>query len=112
MNTRWSMFLAVAFAAVSGCSRLQPPVDAANETPLVVQLEKLEDRVMTAKPSNAISVREALTRNDGERVVVSGRVPAENVKPYASAVASASRRPLPRQRPRPPERLCRMPRPT
>lgn len=89
MTTRWSVGGAVLLAAVVGCSRFQSQADAGKDTPpSVVQPGKLEGMVMARKPANAISVRDALKRNEGERVVVSGQVPPENVKPYAAVVAS------------------------
>ena len=49
---------------------------------------KLDALVPAEKPANAISVREALTRKEGEKVVVTGQVPTEKVKPYNAAVAA------------------------
>ena len=43
---------------------------------------------MAEKPANAISVKDALTRKEGEKVVVTGRVPGGNLKPFNAAVAA------------------------
>jgi hypothetical protein len=78
-------------AAAVGCS--QKPDGSAGGTqhppaPGPEQVGGLEAAVMSQKPANAISVREALTRKEGEKVVVSGRVPPEKLKPYNAAVAA------------------------
>ena len=49
---------------------------------------RLDPLVLAAKPATAISVRDALTRKEGEKVVVTGQVPTEKVKPYNAAVAA------------------------
>lgn len=94
MRARWPLFAAILLTAVVGCSRPQPQAGAegGNDTPSPVaqpgDASKLDGLVMARKPENAISVREALKRTEGEKVVVSGQVPTEKVKPYDTAVAT------------------------
>lgn len=51
------------------------------------QSSLLQPLVLTQKPT-AISVADALKRPTGEKVIVSGQFPPENVKPFNSAVAA------------------------
>jgi hypothetical protein len=88
MKARMTL-LAVLVSAAVGCNSGQqngtaPKPDA---VPSVDQ-SKLDPLVFSAKPINAISVRDALTRKEGEKVVVSGQVPPANVKPYNTALAT------------------------
>ncbi|HEX3152878.1 MAG TPA: hypothetical protein VHR66_32700 [Gemmataceae bacterium] len=48
----------------------------------------LEPLVMKQKPDKVLSVREVLTKKEGETVIVSGQTPPENVKPFNTAVAA------------------------
>ena len=76
-------------AAAVGCS--QKPDGGGTQGPPAAgpgDAGRLEPAVMAGKPANAISVREALARADGESVVVTGRVPGEKLKPYNAAVAA------------------------
>ncbi|MCI0704687.1 MAG: hypothetical protein L0241_26830 [Planctomycetia bacterium] len=79
----------VALAGLVGCMNQKPTAEEPNkqEAP-PSDANKLDAFVMAEKPANAISVRDALTRKDGEKVVVSGRTPPENVKPFNAAVAA------------------------
>ena len=94
MKTRPMLLSAVLFAAVAGCNSGQPAADAPKpDTPGPTPARpgdgsKLDPLVLAAKPANAISVRDALTRKEGEKVVVTGQVPPANVKPYNAALAA------------------------
>lgn len=87
--TRLFLLGAVLVAAV-GCSQTQPPGDSGKKDGpgQTGDQAKLEAHVLPAKPTTAISVREALTRPEGEKVVVTGRTPPEKVKPYNAALAT------------------------
>ncbi len=61
------------------------PTTTVEATPL--QSSLLQPLVLTQKPT-AISVVDALKRPAGEKVIVSGQFPLENVKPFNSAVAA------------------------
>lgn len=89
MTTRLSLFAALLAAAV-GCSQTAPPSDAGKPgTPAATaDAGKLEPLVLAEKPAKAITVREALTKKTGEKVVVTGQVPTEKVKPYNPALAT------------------------
>lgn len=79
-------------AVVFGCS--QKPSDdggaknAKAPAPTPGDPAKLDSAVMPEKPAKAISVRDAMTRPEGETVVVTGRVPGGNLKPFNTAVAA------------------------
>jgi hypothetical protein len=74
--------------ALAGCadSRTSPP--ATQTTDGGSQSGLLDSVVMKQKPDNAISVRDALKRKDGETVIVTGRTPPGNVKPFNAGVAA------------------------
>ena len=77
-------------AGVTGCSQ-KPAADGGKQDPPApnpTDTAKLDAAVMAEKPANAISVRDALTRKEGEKVVVTGRVPGGNLKPFNAAVAA------------------------
>lgn len=61
------------------------PSPTAEATPS--QSSLLQPLVLAQKPT-AISVADALKRSAGEKVIVSGQFPPENVKPFNSAVAA------------------------
>ena len=83
MTTRLTIIAAVLAAVVTGCSQNQPPsVTGAGDQ------GKLDGLVLAEKPAGAISVREAMTRKEGDQVVVTGQVPPVKVKPYNAAVAA------------------------
>lgn len=48
----------------------------------------LESMVMSQKPDKVMSVRDVLAKKDGDKVIVSGRTPPENCKPFNTAVAA------------------------
>jgi hypothetical protein len=80
-------FASVVLVILVGCSE-EKPRQVSNDPPDSAEAAALESYVMAEKPAKAISVREALTRKDGEKVVVTGRVPGKKVKPYNAAVAA------------------------
>lgn len=87
------MLLGVLLAAV-GCTQ-NPPAEVGEKkepkpAPAAASGDKtqLDQMVMAEKPAQAISVREALTRKEGETVVVTGRTPPGNVKPFNAALAA------------------------
>jgi hypothetical protein len=86
------MLLGVLLAAV-GCSQGQPVADADRKPDPQPAAgggdqAQLDPLVLAEKPGTAISVREALTRQEGETVVVTGQTPTEKVKPFNAAVAA------------------------
>lgn len=76
-----------ALLAAVGCTQDAPQTEGGKAAP-ATDAGKLDALVMAQKPANVISVRDALTRKEGEKVVVTGQVPTEKVKPYNSAVAA------------------------
>jgi hypothetical protein len=84
MTTTRTILTAVLAAAVIGCSQ-QP---SAGPAPAPTDHGKLDAAVLAEKPAGAISVKEAMTRKDGDKVIVTGQVPPVKVKPYNAAVAS------------------------
>lgn len=87
MQARTMIFAAVLFAAV-GCNASQSDAPKPDAPAATGDQSKLDGAVLAAKPANAISVRDALTRKEGEKVIVTGQVPPANVKPYNTALAS------------------------
>jgi hypothetical protein len=80
--------LAVA-AGLAGCADSRtPPAMAPQAASGDSQSSILDPLVMPQKPDNAISVRDALKRKEGETVVVTGRTPPGNVKPFNAGVAA------------------------
>jgi hypothetical protein len=83
---------AILLAAAVGCAQHKPApeeVGKPDSTPAPpADAKKLDAYVMAEKPADAISVRDALTRKDGEKVVVSGRTPPDNVKPFSTEAAA------------------------
>lgn len=79
-------------AAAVGCSQNPPQqADAGKKSqpaPTAGEAASLDAAVPAEKPANAISVKDALTRKDGDKVVVTGRVPGGKLKPFNSAVAA------------------------
>jgi hypothetical protein len=74
-------------AAAVGCSQ-RPDEGGAKAPPPPDEAAKLDAAVMPEMPAMAISVRDALTRPEGDTVVVTGRVPGGNLKPFNAAVAA------------------------
>ena len=62
--------------------------DKAPPTPAVSDAKQLDSVVFPEKPANAVSVRDVLTKKDGEKVVMTGKTLPANAKPYNSAVAA------------------------
>jgi len=90
MTTRLSLIAALLVAAV-GCGQPAPrpdPEPAPAPAAASGDAAKLEPLVLAAKPANPITVNEALTKKAGEKVVVTGQVPGEKVKPYNAALAT------------------------
>ncbi|MFT3879689.1 MAG: hypothetical protein QM703_08515 [Gemmatales bacterium] len=52
------------------------------------QTELFKPALMAQKPAAVISVAEALQRKAGEIVIVSGKLPPDNVKPFNAALAT------------------------
>jgi hypothetical protein len=88
MATKRTILTALLVAAVVGCSQQPSAGPAPAPAATAADHGKLDAAVLADKPTGAISVKEAMTRKDGEKVVVTGQVPPEKVKPYNSAVAS------------------------
>jgi hypothetical protein len=83
--------LGVVALALAGCTDTRPtdpgpkpPTGGAGDT----AAGGLESMVMSQKPDKVLSVRDVLTKKDGDTVIVSGRTPPENVKPFNTAVAA------------------------
>jgi hypothetical protein len=74
----------VLLVAAVGCAD-KPPASSSSATP---DSSPLDSVVLAAKPEKAISVRDALALKDGEKVVLTGRIPGEKVKPFNDAVAA------------------------
>lgn len=90
MTTRLLPF-ALLLAAVVGCGQPAPrpePQPAPAPTAATGDAARLEPLVLAEKPAKAITVNEALTKKAGEKVVVTGQVPPEKVKPYNAALAT------------------------
>ena len=88
---RLTILGALLVAGALGCSQQKPGPEGPRPEPSApnpADAGKLESLVMAEKPANAISVRDVLTRADGAKVVVTGRVPGEKLKPYNAAVAA------------------------
>ena len=81
---RKRLFSAVLLAAAVGCAD-KLPVASQNATS---DSSLLDAVVLAAKPEKAISIREALTLKDGDKVVLTGRIPGEKIKPFNNAVAA------------------------
>ena len=88
---RRSLTLGVVALALAGCTDTKPsdpgPKPQASGTSDTAP-GGLESMVMARKPDKVLSVRDVLTKNDGDTVIVSGRTPPENVKPFNTAVAA------------------------
>lgn len=81
---RRRIFSALLLAAAVGCA--EKP--SATLSKVASDTSLLDAVVLAAKPEKAISVREVLTLKDGDKVVLTGRVPGEKVKPFNDAVAA------------------------
>jgi hypothetical protein len=85
------LMLGVVALTLAGCTDTKPTdpgpkpqAGGANET----APGGLESFVLNQKPDKVLSVRDVLTKKDGDKVIVSGRTPPENVKPINTAVAA------------------------
>lgn len=87
---KWIPILILVLAAGSaGCADSRtPPAMAPQANTVDSQSTMLDPLVLAQKPDNAISVREALKRKEGETIVVTGRTPPANVKPFNAGVAA------------------------
>jgi uncharacterized protein YdeI (BOF family) len=74
---------AVLLVAAIGCAE-KPPASISEKS----DTSPLDAVVLAAKPEKATSVRDALKLKDGEKVVLTGRIPGEKVKPFNDAVAA------------------------
>ena len=85
-------FLALGVVALTliGCTDNKPtdpgPPQASGTNDTVAG--GLDAMVMAQKPEKTLSVRDVLTKKDGDKVIVSGRTPPENCKPFNTAVAA------------------------
>jgi hypothetical protein len=80
--------LALAGLTLAGCSEPDSSANAVKQEPVAESGASLDSAVLAQKPDKPLSVRDALKKADGETVVVTGRTPPENVKPFNSAVAA------------------------
>jgi hypothetical protein len=85
---RYFLGLALAGLTLTGCSEAPSANAVKPEGVAETGAASLDSAVLPQKPDKAISVREALKKTDGEKVVVTGRALPENVKPFNSAVAA------------------------
>jgi hypothetical protein len=89
---RYLFGLGLVALALAGCTDGKPTAEgprpeaggSAGQTPAGT----LEPLVMGQKPAKVTSVRDVLAMKDGEKVVVSGRTPPENCKPFNAALAA------------------------
>jgi hypothetical protein len=86
--------LVIGFTALSlaGCNDAKPGTEGKTD-PSGSNVDKsgtslLEPLVMKQKPDKVMSVRDVMTKKDGETVIVSGQTPPEKVKPFNTAVAA------------------------
>lgn len=91
---RFFIFCTFLFVA-AGCSEAPQakretaqPSGSSGAGPAGAQIELLKPTLMAQKPAAVISVTEALQRKAGETVVVTGKLPPENVKPFNAALAA------------------------
>ena len=84
------ILILVVVAGLAGCADSRtPPPGAAQAAASDSQPSMLDPLVMPQKPADALSVRDVLKhKKDGETVVVTGRTPPANVKPFNSGVAA------------------------
>jgi hypothetical protein len=92
----WSAGLVA--AALAGCAESQPVADApkpktetasaAEPAGAAANPALLKPLVLAAKPAKPLTVWEAHDKKDGETIVVTGKVPPGNIKPFNAAVAA------------------------
>jgi hypothetical protein len=82
----------VAILALVGCTDNKAPVEVGKVDPPdsagPPAASTLEPLVMSQKPAKVASVRDVLAMKDGETVVVSGKTPPDNCKPFNAALAA------------------------
>lgn len=85
----------VLFIAALGCAQPNnPSADGGKKpdgTPAPASSgdqKQLDKFVFAEKPASPITVKDALAKKEGEKVVVTGQVPTEKVKPYNAALAA------------------------
>lgn len=89
-----SFFFCILLLIAAGCSEAPKANRPAKQTGTTEmesassQTELLKPILMAQKPATVISVTEAMQRKAGETVVVSGKLPPENVKPFNAALAT------------------------
>lgn len=84
-----ALMLCICGAVIGGCSQQAPDqATSQSSTNGASQTDVLSASIMQAKPEKSISVREALTKTDGDKVILTGRTPGGNTKPFNSAVAT------------------------
>jgi hypothetical protein len=82
---------AFVLASMAGCAQQKSGDPGNKQDPPAADpadVAKLDAAVLPEKPANAISVKDALSRKEGEKVIVTGRVPGGNLKPFNAAVAA------------------------
>ena len=86
---RRSLTLGVVALALAGCTDTKP-TDPGPKPPASGETATggLDSMVMAQKPEKVLSVRDVLTKKEGDKVVVSGRALPENCKPFNTAVAA------------------------
>jgi hypothetical protein len=88
---RYLFGMGVVVLAVAGCTENRPSSEVpkgdagGSSGPSASTLEPL---VMSEKPAKVLSVRDVLGKKDGDKVVVSGKTPPENCKPFNAALAA------------------------
>ena len=81
----------VVAVALAGCTDTRPsdpgpkPAESGTSDTAAGGLDSM---VMAQKPDKVMSVRDVLTKKDGDKVIVSGRTPPENCKPFNVGVAA------------------------
>jgi hypothetical protein len=86
---RYLFGLGFAVLAIAGCNDNQPtPKADGSGSAAQSSSNPLDPLVMNAKPSKVLSVRDVLEKKEGDKVVMSGKTPPENCKPFNTALAA------------------------
>ena len=87
---RYLVGFGLAALSLAGCTDNPPVAEQPNPEPTATagQPASLDSLVMARKPDRAGSVRDVLGMSDGDTVLVTGRTPPANVKPFNTAVAA------------------------
>src|SRR5262245_54749945 len=80
--------LGVVALALAGCTDSKPTGPGPKPPEGDKSADGLESMVMAQKPEKVLSVKDVLTKKEGDKVIVSGRTPPENCKPFNTAVAA------------------------